>query len=99
MAGAIGNAVAAIATGQADYVVVLRGLAQGEQGRFGRSRGRGEIWGRLAFSAPYGVGSPGQAFAFVFRRWRHEHGGVGLEAQRAAVSFRAVSPRSRTSAP
>jgi acetyl-CoA acetyltransferase len=83
MAGAIGNAAAAIATGQADYVVVLRGLAQGEYGRFGRSRGRGEISGRQAFTAPYGVGSPGQAFAFVFQRWMHEHGGVGLEAQRA----------------
>jgi acetyl-CoA acetyltransferase len=83
MAGAIGNAAAAIATGQADYVVVLRGLAQGEQGRFGRSRGRGEVSGSLAHLAPYGVGSPGQAFAFVFRRWMHEHGGVGLAAQRA----------------
>lgn len=83
MAGAIGNAAAAIATGQAEHVIVHRGLAQGEYGRFGRSRGRGEISGRQAFTAPYGVGSPGQAFAFVFRRWMHEHGGVGLEAQKA----------------
>ncbi len=85
MAGAVGNAAAAIATGQAEIVVVHRGLAQGEYGRFGRSRGRGEISGRQAFTAPYGVGSPGQAFAFVFRRWMHEHGGVGLAAQKAVA--------------
>jgi acetyl-CoA acetyltransferase len=83
MAASIGNAAAAIATGQADYVVVLRGLAQGEFGRFGRSRGRGEISGAQAYTAPYGVGSPGQAFAFAFRRWMHEHGGVGMAAQKA----------------
>jgi acetyl-CoA acetyltransferase len=83
MAAAIGNAAAGIATGQADYVVVLRGLAQGEFGRFGRSRGRGEISGAQAYAAPYGVGSPGQFFAFVFQRWMHEHGGVGMAAQKA----------------
>jgi acetyl-CoA acetyltransferase len=83
MAASIGNAAAAIATGQADYVVVLRGLAQGEFGRFGRSRGRGEISGAQAYTAPYGVGSPGQGFAFAFQRWMHEHGGVGMAAQKA----------------
>lgn len=84
MAGAIGNAAAAIATGQADYVVVFRGLAQGEVGRFGRLlRDTGSISGQMAYAIPYGVATPAQAFAFSFRRWMHEHGGVGLAAQKA----------------
>jgi acetyl-CoA acetyltransferase len=83
MAAAIGNAAAGIALGQAEHIVVLRGLAQGQFGRFGRSRGRGEVSARQAFTAPYGVSSPGQVFALVFRRWMHEHGGVGLAAQKA----------------
>jgi acetyl-CoA acetyltransferase len=85
MAAAVSNAAAAIATGQADYVVVHRGLAQGQHGRFGRSRGRGEVSGSLAYAAPYGVGSPGQFFAFEFQRWMHEHDGAGLAAQKAVA--------------
>ena len=84
MAAAVGNAAAAVATGQADYVVALRGLAQGQTGRFGQSlRQNGEISGRQKYTAPYGLGSPAQFFALQFRRWIDEHGGVGLKAQKA----------------
>jgi len=84
MAAAVGNAATAVATGQANCVVAFRGLAQGEVGRFGRSfRTSGKVWGGQAYNAPYGVGSPGQFFAFKFQRWMHEHGGVGLKAQKA----------------
>jgi acetyl-CoA acetyltransferase len=84
MAAAIGNAAAGVATGQADYVVVLRGLSQGQFGRFGRSRTtEGHISGDFAYQNPYGIGSAGQMYAFKYQRWMHEHGGVGLKAQRA----------------
>jgi acetyl-CoA acetyltransferase len=84
MAAAIGNAAMGVATGQADYVVVLRGLAQGEYGRFGRLGSAYEsVSGDAAYSRPYGVGSPGQMYAFKYTRWMHEHGGIGLKAQRA----------------
>ena len=64
MAAAVANAAAAVATGQADYVVALRGLAQGQVGRFGQSlRQSGEISGRQKYTAPYGLGSPAQFFA------------------------------------
>lgn len=84
MAAAIGNAAAAIATGQAEYVIVHRGLAQGQGARFGRTtRSSGGISGRMAYTVPYGVGTPAQGFALMFRRWMHEHGGAGLAAQKA----------------
>jgi acetyl-CoA acetyltransferase len=86
MAAAVGNAAAAVATGQAECVVVHRGLAQVGGGRFGQSpRTSGAIWGGQAYNAPYGLASPGQFFALKFRRWMHEHGGVGLAAQKAVA--------------
>jgi acetyl-CoA acetyltransferase len=84
MAAAVGNAATAVATGVANCVVAFRGLAQGEVGRFGQAlRSRGKVWGSQAYTSPYGVGSPGQFFAFKYTRWLHEHGGVGMAAQKA----------------
>lgn len=84
MAASIGNAAAATATGQADVVVAFRALAQGEFGRFGRSgAGRGEESGENAFLHPYGLFSPGQQYAMKYTRWMHEHGGIGMQAQKA----------------
>jgi acetyl-CoA acetyltransferase len=85
MAAALTNAAAGIATGQAEYIAVFRALRQGGSRRFGRTigGGDGEVSGEEAYLRPYGIGSAGQMFSFKFTRWMHEHGGVGLAAQKA----------------
>jgi acetyl-CoA acetyltransferase len=83
MAASIMNAAMAIATGHARCVVAFRGLAQGQFGRFGQARGRGHVSGPLAYHQPYGMLTPGQMYGLKFVRWMHEHGGVGLQAQKA----------------
>lgn len=80
--GAIGNAAAAIATGMADCVVVFRGLAQGQFGRFGQGPRRNTIQGDGAHTVPYGLMSPAQMFAMKVQRFMHDHG-VGQSALRA----------------
>lgn len=81
-AGALANAAAAIATGQADCVVVFRALAQGQFGRFGRGPRRATISGPNAHAVPYGLMSAAQMFAMKVNRFMHEHG-VRQEASRA----------------
>ena len=81
-AGAVANAAAAIATGQAECVVVLRALAQGQFGRFGRGPRRSTISGAGAHTVPYGLMSAAQMFAMKVTRFMHEHG-VKQEALRA----------------
>ncbi|MFS2098879.1 acetyl-CoA acetyltransferase [Variovorax sp. Varisp85] len=79
---AVANGAAAIATGQADCVVVFRALAQGQHGRFGQVSGIDTISGEKAYLMPYGVLSPPQRFAMRVRRFMHEHG-VRQEALRS----------------
>ena len=81
-AGAVANASAAIATGQADCVVVLRSLAQGQFGRFGRASSRGSLSGPFAYTLPYGLMSAAQMFAMRVNRFLHDHG-IDRDAQRA----------------
>ena len=83
MAASVMNAAMAVATGHASCVVAFRGLAQGQFGRFGLARAGGEVAGAAALQQPYGVITPGQMYALKFVRWMHEHGGVGLGAQKA----------------
>jgi acetyl-CoA acetyltransferase len=74
----IGQAVAAIVSGQATSVLVYRSL----NGRSGRRLGKGVsveggVGGNssyLELFAPYGVTSPGQFFAMIARRHMEEHG-------------------------
>ncbi len=82
--GAIGNAVAAIATGMAECVVVFRALAQGQFGRFGQGPRRNTISGEFAHTVPYGLMSPAQMFAMKVTRFMHDH-----QVQQAAL--RAIS--------
>lgn len=77
---AMANAVAAIAAGYADVVVVYRGLAQGQFGRFGQGPRTNSVSGDAAFTAPYGLMSPAQTFAMRARRFMHEH-----DVQQAAL--------------
>lgn len=79
---AVANGAAAIATGQADCVVVFRSLAQGQYGRFGQSTSAGTIAGERSYLVPYGVIAPPQRFAMRVTRYMHEHG-VRQEALRA----------------
>lgn len=72
--GALGNAAAAIATGMAECVVVFRGLAQGQFGRFGQGPQRNVIAGDMAHTVPYGLMSPAQMFAMKVQRFMHDHG-------------------------
>ncbi|NUZ06133.1 thiolase C-terminal domain-containing protein [Piscinibacter koreensis] len=71
---AVANGAAAIHAGLADCVVVYRGLAQGQYGRFGQSAGDVTVSGEMAFQAPYGVLAPPQKFALRVQRYLHEHG-------------------------
>jgi acetyl-CoA acetyltransferase len=79
---AVANGAAAIATGQADCVVVFRALAQGQHGRFGQSTASGTVSGERSWLVPYGVISPPQRFAMRVRRYMHDHG-IRQEALRA----------------
>lgn len=79
---AVANGAAAIATGQADCVVVFRSLAQGEFGRFGQTTGINTISGEKAYLMPYGVLAPPQRFAMRVRRFMHDYG-IKQEAMRA----------------
>ena len=72
--GAVANAVAAVAAGYSKYVVVYRGLAQGQFGRFGQGAQTPTAPGGAAFTAPYGLMSPAQSFAMRIRRFMYEHG-------------------------
>ena len=79
---AVANGAAAIATGQADCVVVYRALAQGQFGRFGQAGSSATVSGERAHLVPYGVISPPQRFAMRVQRFMHDHG-VRQEALRA----------------
>jgi acetyl-CoA acetyltransferase len=79
---AVANGAAAIAAGLSECVVVFRGLAQGQYGRFGQAAGNETISGEMAYQMPYGVLAPPQKFAMKARRFMHEYG-VRQEALRA----------------
>lgn len=71
---ACAHAASAVATGLADTVVVFRGLAQGQFGRFGQGARVDRIRGDAAYTAPYGLMSPAQSFAMRVHRLYHDHG-------------------------
>jgi acetyl-CoA acetyltransferase len=71
---AVGNAAAAIAAGYANYVVVLRALAQGQFGRFGQAPVSQHVSGAAAYTAPYGLYVPAQWVALRTRRFMHDYG-------------------------
>ncbi len=80
--GAVANAAAALVAGYSRYVVVYRGLAQGQFGRFGQGSQARTISGGPAFTAPYGLMSPAQTFAMRVRRFMHDHQ-IGQEPMKA----------------
>jgi len=72
-AGAVANAAAALVAGYSKYVVVYRGLAQGQFGRFGQSRAGGRVSYPASYTAPFGLMSPAQSFAMRVQRFMHDH--------------------------
>jgi acetyl-CoA acetyltransferase len=80
--GAVANAAAALVAGYSKYVVVYRGLAQGQFGRFGQGSQASTVSGGPAFAQPYGLMSPAQTFAMRVRRFMHDHN-IGHAPQRA----------------
>jgi acetyl-CoA acetyltransferase len=81
-AAAVANGAAAINAGLAQCVVVYRGLAQGQFGRFGQAAPKTTVSGDMAYQMPYGVMAPPQKFALRVQRFMHEHN-VGRPALRA----------------
>jgi acetyl-CoA acetyltransferase len=71
--GAVANACAALVAGYSKYVVVYRGLAQGQFGRFGQGTRSNTVSWPTSYTAPYGVMSPAQSFAMRVRRFMHDH--------------------------
>jgi acetyl-CoA acetyltransferase len=71
--GAIANASAALLAGYARYVVVYRGLAQGQFGRFGLGSKAATVGDAYAYTVPYGLMSPAQMFAMRVTRFMHDH--------------------------
>jgi acetyl-CoA acetyltransferase len=80
--GAVANAAAALVAGYSKYVVVYRGLAQGQFGRFGQGSQAKTVSGGPAFTQPYGLMSPAQTFAMRVRRFMHDYG-ISHEPQKA----------------
>ena len=80
--GALANGAAAIATGQAECVVVFRALAQGQFGRFGQGPRSRTVSGPAAHTLPFGLMSAAHMFAMKVNRFMHDHG-VEQEVLRA----------------
>lgn len=80
--GAVANACAALVAGYSKYVVVYRGLAQGQFGRFGQGSQARFVSGAPAYTQPYGLMSPAQTFAMRVRRFMHDHN-IGHEPLKA----------------
>jgi acetyl-CoA acetyltransferase len=80
--GAMANATAALVAGYAKYVVVFRGLAQGQFGRFGQAAPSKTVSWPMSYTAPYGLMSAGQMFAMRVRRFMHDNH-VGQAPMRA----------------
>ncbi|HEX3833593.1 MAG TPA: hypothetical protein VHW04_16565 [Solirubrobacteraceae bacterium] len=73
-AAAVGNAMAAVSAGLARYVVVYRGLAQGQFERYGVTGDTGARALRWVNWRPYGMAAPVHSVALKFRRFMHLHG-------------------------
>ena len=90
--GAIAHAVAAVETGQANYVAVLRSLCQTEGHRYGQAGGYNEL-PHLSFMQPFGMFSPPIMIAPMVQRYMHEFGAKPEHLGEIALSCRANAHR------
>jgi acetyl-CoA acetyltransferase len=95
--GAVMNAMMAVATGSANYVIVFRSLCQGQFGRFGQSRVGARVTGDTAFQAPYGIlAAPQRIGAMRGRRHMALYGTKSEDWGRIAVQcYRAANRNPR----
>ena len=89
--GAVANAAAAIATGQADCVVVYPGAGPGPVRALRAGPPMKTVSGAAAHTLPFGLMSPAQMFAMKVNRFMHDHG-VQQEALRA-IALAVLPPR------
>ncbi|MCX6024252.1 MAG: hypothetical protein NTZ05_21490, partial [Chloroflexi bacterium] len=88
-AGVVGNAMMAVASGMANYVVCWRALCQGQFGRFGSSSGGGpqRVSGAAAFGSVHGMfGAPSSIGALAPRRYMHMYGITSRQFGNLAVA-------------
>jgi 17-hydroxy-3-oxo-4-pregnene-20-carboxyl-CoA lyase len=84
------HAAMAVVTGVADVVVAYRAMNERSGVRYGQARGRQRsIPSALAYSAPYGLHTPAQLFAFNIARYFYEHDVTNADVAPLAVAQRA----------
>ena len=93
--GAIANAAAAIVAGLAKVVMVYKVITQPPHARFGASYGLTQVAADpySDFHRPFGLVSPAQFFALLFRRHMHRYGTDPLALAEVAVTTRAHAGR------
>ena len=96
MCGAFQNAAMAVATDQADFVVVHKVATMEANKRYGQAFGQiGQgvpaVGGPFAFSVPYGLQSPGQMFALAVRRHMHLYGTTSEQMAHVAINAREMA--------
>jgi acetyl-CoA acetyltransferase len=93
--GAIANAAAAIVAGLAKVVMVYKVITQPPHARFGASYGLAQAAADPYndFHRPFGLVSPAQFFAMIFRRHMHRYGTDPLALAEVAVATRAHARR------
>ena len=87
---AVDQAVAAVESGLANYVVAFRALAQGQAFRFGLHR-EGRLHG--SFITPFGLHSPPSMLAPLVRRHMYEYGTTSEHLAEVALACRANAQR------
>lgn len=85
---ALSQACAAVESGQAETVVVYRGLCQGQSGRFGQY-GQSGSYGHENFVAPFGVFSPPIMLALMAQRFMHLYSITHEHLAQVALNARA----------
>jgi acetyl-CoA acetyltransferase len=93
--GAIANAAAAIVAGLAKVVMVYKVITQPPHARFGAAYGLAQAVADpyADFHRPFGLVSPAQFFAMLFRRHMHRYGTDPLALAEVAVTTRAHAAR------
>ena len=93
--GAIANAAAAIVAGLAKTVMVYKVITQPPHARFGAAYGLAQAASDpyADFHKPFGLVSPAQFFAMIFRRHMHRYGTNPLALAEVAVTTRAHARR------
>ena len=85
--GALAQACAAVQSGQAQMVLVMRSIVQRAQARYGQAGGFSEI-PQMDLLAPFGMVSPAIMFAPLFMRYLHETGTPRDALAEVALCFR-----------